>query len=146
VAAWFYWELVRAGDGENRLREPQYFDWPRFRELLDGSALDESIRADPWLADWRNIAIKTVQSGFDRRRIVPQAAEELPVPLPHGGPWIGPSPFGAPVLGEPGEIALFRVTGKVDTYVSPAGLLRCTRNAWIWLPWEEEAGDDGAGP
>jgi hypothetical protein len=136
VAAWFYRELIRAGDGGNSLRGPQYFDWPRFRELLEGPALSEPIRADPWLADWRSIALRTIQSGFDRRRIVPQTGEPLPVPLPHGGPWIGPSPFGVPLLGETGEIALFPVTGSVDTYISPAGLLRCTQNVWIWLPWD----------
>jgi hypothetical protein len=135
VAAWFYRELVRAGDGGNPLRGPQYFDWPRFRELLDGPALSGPIRTNPWLADWQDIALRTVQSGFDRRRIIPQATEDLPVILPHGGPWIGPSPFEEPILGQTGKKALFRVTGNVDTYVSPAGILRCTRGVRIWLPW-----------
>jgi hypothetical protein len=137
VAAWFYRELVRAGDGGNPLRGPQYFDWPRFRELLDSPALGDAVRLDPWLADWQSIARRTVQSGFDRRRIIPQAREDLPIALPQDGPWTGPSPFGEPVLGETGEIALFPVSGNVDTYVSAGGILRCTRGAWIWLPWGE---------
>jgi hypothetical protein len=141
VAAWFYRALVRAGDGGNRLRRPHYFDWPRFGELLegraDGLALNDLILADPWLADWQTVALRTVKSGFDRRRIIPQATEALPVSLPHGGPWIGPSPFEEPVLGRTGETTLFQVTENVDTYISPAGILRCTRGAWIWRPWEE---------
>ncbi|MDR2029606.1 MAG: hypothetical protein LBP93_08735 [Treponema sp.] len=138
VAAWFYRELAQAWDGGNRLRGPQYFDWPRFRELLDDPVLGGPILANPWLADWQGIALKTVQSGFDRRRIIPQPTEDLPVPLPHNGPWIGPSPFEEPVPGRTGETVLFPVTGRVDTYICPGGILRCSRGAWLWLPWGEK--------
>jgi hypothetical protein len=137
VDAWFYRELLAPGTVDKR--DPRYFDWPRFRALLADPGTQEDVRRDPWLADWSSIARRTLQSGFDRRRIVAAPREDLPVPLPHGGPWIGSSPFMAPVIREPGESFVFRVTNDIHTYVSPAGILRCTAGAWIWLPWEPDA-------
>ncbi|MDR0475627.1 MAG: hypothetical protein LBH43_18385 [Treponema sp.] len=37
-------------------RIPWYFDWPRFRELMDSSDIPEEVRLDPWTADWKTIA------------------------------------------------------------------------------------------
>ncbi|MDR0553827.1 MAG: hypothetical protein LBG76_03375 [Treponema sp.] len=121
--------------GISPLRRGECFDWPRFRELLNSDSIPAAIREDPWLADWRSLAERTARSGFDRRRIVIQAREELAIPLPADGPWIGPSPFAAPLPWEAGNTVIAGVTGAVDTYISPGGILHCTRGAWNWIPF-----------
>jgi hypothetical protein len=138
VDAWFYRELSAARNAAaDSKRRPEYFDWPRFRELLDSEAIPEAVRDDPWLADWRDIAVRTVQSGFDRRRIKVQAEEELPVPMDAvgGSPFFGPSPFAKPLVPEPGAEFHFRVTPRRDTYLSAGGILRVSRKAWVYYPF-----------
>jgi hypothetical protein len=116
-------------------RLPQLFNWPRFRELFaEESGIKEEVRLDPWLADWRTIAGKIAASGFDKRRLVSAARKKLPVPAAGPGPWVGSSPFAEPLLFEgPPE---FPVRETPDTWVSQEGILRCTTQTWIWLPWE----------
>jgi hypothetical protein len=140
VDAFFYWELAAAAGQavpstpSAALRQPRNFDWPRFRELFSDPALDETVRADPWTADWRDIAEKTIRSGFNRRRIAP--AETGPVPAPVGeGPWFGVSPFAAPWRAGPEEPPRFPAGTETASYFSPAGILRVNRDAWILLPW-----------
>jgi len=73
----FFWKELASADFSSaaaRGRFPWYFDWPRFRDLLyESGNVPETVSRDPWLADWNSIAQKTVQSGFDRRRIVAQS-------------------------------------------------------------------------
>jgi hypothetical protein len=149
VDAVLYWELARAaspetGDEVSRAasRFPHYFNWPRFREFfIEESGVNEEVRADPWLADWTAIAAKIVKSGFDKRRLVPEARIEVPVPV-GPGPWIGVSPFAEPLDFEKSPVFPVRKTTGANTWVSPdtfvsgEGLLRCNREAWIFLPWE----------
>lgn len=141
VEAAFYQALNRAAlaaetEGQGKqLRQGAYFDWPRFRALMGGGDLPGGVQEDPWLVDWQSVAEKTVQSGFDRRRIKVQAREELAVAIPSGGPWIGASPFAAPLPWQAGETVRIGVNARADTYASPGGVLRCTRGAWVWLPW-----------
>jgi hypothetical protein len=149
--AWFYRELAEArtaagNTGEGNInappfnkRRPEYFDWPRFRELMGNEAIPEAVREDPWLADWHGIAVSTVKSGFDRRRIKVQAGEELLVTrdalaefTDPEGPFTGSSPFAKPLVPEPGAGFRFRVTAHRDTYVSPGGILRVSRKAWVY--------------
>ncbi|WP_010257857.1 hypothetical protein [Treponema primitia] len=149
VEAWFYRELTEARNTATgtidtttlNKRRPEYFDWPRFRTLMGSDAVPEAIRDDPWRADWHDIAIRTVQSGFDRRRITAQKGEELLVPRnalaktgDHGaeGPFAGPSPFAKPMFPEPGVGFRFMVTPRSDTYVSVEGILRVSRGVWMW--------------
>ncbi|GHV82407.1 hypothetical protein AGMMS49991_09650 [Spirochaetia bacterium] len=115
------------------LRHPRHFDWLRFRELLRGEDISPEIREDPWRADWRSIAIRTVQSGFDRRRIKPVEREPLKVTIPGGGPWIGSSPFAEVRHWEAGETAELEAAGTVEFYLSPQGLLRYRKGIWIWI-------------
>jgi hypothetical protein len=144
VEAWFYRELARAlkteAEGQGR-RRPEYFDWPRFHALLQSDAVPEAVRDDPWRADWHGIAVETVKSGFDRRRVKVQPEEELLVPgkaltetTAPEGPFTGPSPFAGPLFPEPGTGFRFRVTARSDAYVSAGGILRVSRGAWIWAP------------
>jgi hypothetical protein len=145
--AWFYRELTAArnaalagadGDAAAKAaldkRRPEYFDWPRFRLLMDSDAVPEAVRDDPWKADWSDVAIRTVQSGFDRRRITGQATQELLAPgsALGGGPFVGPSPFARPLLPEPGLGYRFGATNRSDTYVSPEGVLRVSGKTWVY--------------
>jgi hypothetical protein len=140
VEAFFYWELAAAAQKAVPsspaavLRQPQNFDWPRFRQILSDPAIAETVRADPWTADWRSIAERVIHSGFNRQRIV--AAQTSLVPVPAGeGPWFGVSPFTAPWRAGAGETPLFPVGTEPASYFSAAGILRVNREAWILLPW-----------
>jgi hypothetical protein len=149
--AWFYRELAQAvlaapaAETAGTKRRPEYFDWPRFRELLGSSAVPPEIRTDPWRADWHDIAVRTVKSGFDRRRILIQAQEELLIPqdaLTPGGlransagtgfPLAGPSPLAKPLFPESGTGFRFALGNQTDTYVSSQGILRISRGGWMW--------------
>lgn len=137
VDAWVYLCLRNArGADDVGNRQPHYFDWPRFRLLMESADISEEVRLDPWLTDWQDVAIRTVQSGFDRRRIKSAPREDLMVTIPQSGLYLGTSPFQAPRFLEKDETALFPVTGKVDTYATNQGLLRCTQGVWLWMPWE----------
>jgi len=133
VDAFFYWELARA-ESDNAARAvsrlPWNFNWPRFRRLFGDETVNAQVRADPWLADWKSIAEKTVGSGFDKRRLVPEARGSLQVPV-GPGPWVGASPFAAPLYFE--GVPVFPVRQAADTWVSAGGILRCNSGAWIFL-------------
>jgi hypothetical protein len=135
VDANLFWELAQAyrGTEEERavLRVPWNFNWPRFRELFGDPGLNAEVRADPWLADWHGIAEKIVKSGFDKRRLVPEARSNMEIPV-NCGPWIGTSPFTPPLLFE--TTPVFPVRPAADTWVSAEGILRCNAQTWILLP------------
>jgi hypothetical protein len=140
VDAILYWEMARAYDGTGQeearaavARLPMNFNWPRFRRLFDDPSLNAEVRADPWLADWAGIAEKIVKSGFDKRRLVPEARSVLEVQV-GPGPWIGTSPFADPLFFE--MTPIFRVKPTADTWVSREGLLRCNSETWIFNNWE----------
>jgi hypothetical protein len=105
-------------------RRPEYFDWPRFRELRQGPDIPPEIREDPWLADWKAVAVQTVQSGFDRRRIRLPEPAELWVRLPGDGPWVGNSPFAAARPWAAGERVNLEAVAGIRAYLSPGGILR----------------------
>jgi hypothetical protein len=147
--AWFYRELAAArnpaeaaedqantGTAADR-RRPEYFDWPRFRALMDSDAVPAAVRADPWRVDWQDLAARTVQSGFYRRRVVEQAASELLLPRATlgEGPFVSPSPFVPLLFPAPDTGHRFLVGARVDTYVSPEGILRASGNAWVYYPF-----------
>ncbi|GHV76308.1 hypothetical protein AGMMS49942_11290 [Spirochaetia bacterium] len=151
VEAWFYRKLsearTAAGNADTgnvdeaalNKRRPEYFDWPRFHSLMDSDVISEAVRDDPWQVDWQDVAVRTVKSGFDRRRIKVQQGEELLVPGDAGGPtpagpFAGPSPFAQPLAPEPGTGFRFRVTARPDTYVSAGGILRVSRKTWVYYP------------
>ena len=114
-------------------RLPWYFDWPRFRELLESENIPEAVREDPWLADWKSIAGRTVQSGFDRRRIVSRKFTELSVPIPGlGGRWIGSSPFAQPLDATADGSLRLSITDTTDTWVSSGAVLKASSAGWVW--------------
>ena len=135
VEAAFFMELARAAgtagaqEGSAAIRLPWNFNWPRFRRLFSEEALNDDVRLDPWLAAWESIADRTVASGFDRRRLVPEARSDLELPL-GSGPWIGSSPFSAPLYFEGNPV--FPVRATADTWVCARGILRASGETWIW--------------
>ena len=135
VEAVFWKEMASAerttAAGEGRL--PWYFDWPRFRAALGGAETPEDVRRDLWLPDWKGIAQKTVDSGYDRRRIVSRKFLTLAIPG-FGGQWTGSSPFEPPLdAGEDGLLSL-KVWEIPDTWVSEEGILKCSASGWVFIP------------
>ena len=130
VDAFLFGEFAKIAGESAASRMPWNFNWPRFRLLFDDPALNAEVRADPWLADWSSIAERTVQSGFDRRRLVPEDRSSLSIPVAPG-PWISTSPFAAPLFFE--GTPIFPVKTAADTWVSAEGLLRCNSETWIFI-------------
>jgi len=132
-----YWEMAKSygnSGNESTKQIPMNFNWPRFRRLFDDPSLNAEVRADPWLADWAGIAAKIVQSGFDKRRLVPEARSALQVPV-GPGPWIGASPFAEPLVFE--GTPVYPVRPTTDTWVSREGILRCNSQTWIFIKFGE---------
>jgi len=141
VEAVFFRELAAAcatalGAGTSAAkRRPENFDWPRFRLLFCDPSVNAEILADPWLADWHSIAEKTVMSGFDKRRMVPEPRGTLKIPA-GPGPWTGTSPYASPLFYDDNiTSAGFPVRQAADTWVSSEGLLRCNSETWIFYKW-----------
>jgi len=141
----FYWELALAYNKnapQNTVRIPANFDWQRFRELFLSETLSEAIREDPWLVNWRSFAERTVLSGFDRRRLVPQTAESITLPISEHlrtkwqGHWYGTSPFAKPLFFKDGELPVFPVLEGLNVWVSAEGLLKVSGNSWMFTAWE----------
>jgi hypothetical protein len=116
-------------DAGNNARAPEHFDWPRFRELFEGEKINEAIRKDPWLVDWKAFAEKTAQSGFDQRRIVLQKRETISIPTA-SGPWYGSSPFVPELQFNRNETPVFPVGQEVDVWISHEGILRANNKGW----------------
>ena len=137
VLALFWKELALAerpsapASASESRRLPWYFDWPRFRELLESESISRAVREDPWLADWKSIAGRTIQSGFDRRRIVPRPLAGLDIPG-LGGRWIGSSPFAPPLDASKDGPLTINVSDTTDTWVSAGGVLKSSSAGWVW--------------
>ena len=132
-AAAIFWKELAAADrtttaAEGRL--PWYLDWPCFRELVKSGNIPEAVRQDPWLADWKSIAQRTVQSGFDRRRIVSRSFTEITIPG-LGGRWIGSSPFAPPLDAAPDGPLYLKTADTPDTWVSSGAVLKCSTTGWV---------------
>jgi len=129
-----FWKELAAADFSSeaaKKRFPWYFDWLRFRDLLyESGNVPEPVSLNPWLADWKSIAGKTVESGFDRRRIVSRKFTDLAVPGP-GGRWIGSSPFAPPLDASPDGTLLLPAADIPDTWVSSGAVLKCSKSGWV---------------
>jgi hypothetical protein len=131
VDAVFYRELAALPNGK---RLPRHFDWQRFRALREEKKLDDELRNDLWLADWKLIAEKTAASGFSARRIKARETENLIIHAPAGGLWISASPFMKAYFWSEGETVALQVSAQVDSYFSARGTLRLTRKMQSWIP------------
>jgi hypothetical protein len=128
-----YRMLAEAGDGIS-IRQPHYFDWTRFKGLLESAEVP--VYSNPYLADWKTICVKTVQSGFDKRRITASASVDFAIPYLIGQNltgqiFIGTSPFAEPITD---CLLHIKTDGTTDTYFSKDGTLKVNKNAWIWIP------------
>jgi hypothetical protein len=134
VDAALYRELARAGggNGTGTPRHPQYFNWPRFREVLAEGR--EGSEPDLWRMDWPLIAEKTARSGFDRRRLTVAEREPVSLPLGYAGFWVSASPFAEPVYQDDGADLALNLCDAIETYVSSMGILRCSKTAWVLTP------------
>jgi len=132
----FYQELAIA-TGENDAKKPAYFDWPRFRDLFQEETLSEAVRKDPWLVDWHLVAERTASSSFDRRRLVPETAKLISVPV-SAGPWYGASPFSEPLYFTDGETPAFPVRPGINVWVSKEGILRVTDSTYVFVEFGED--------
>jgi hypothetical protein len=132
----FFWKEMALADRPNEAsdgRLPWYFDWPRFRELLESENIPIAVRQDLWLADWKAIAGMTVKSGFDRRRIKAQIFTEQIIPGLDGR-WIGSSPFAPPLDAPEGGPLKLLARDVPDTWVSSSyGILKCASSGWVLI-------------
>ena len=132
VGAVFWKELANAErmSEASQGRLPWYFDWPRFRRLLESGDIPDDVRDDLWLVDWKEIGGKTVESGFDRRRIVSRRLTEVAIPGLDGA-WVSASPFTPPLDVPPGGPLLLMAAAVPDTWVSSTAVLRCSTLGWV---------------
>jgi len=124
----FYNELSSVRDSA---KNPANFDWLRFRELFQSESLNKEVIQDPWLVDWRSVAEKTAGANFDRRRLVPQTASSVKIPV-SAGPWYGASPFASPLTFAEGEPPSFPVRPGLNVWVCREGILRVNGKTWIF--------------
>ena len=129
----FYWELAQAGSTDIS-KNPANFDWPRFRELLKSEDLNADVSRDPWLVDWRFVAEKTIEANFDRRRLVPQSAVSMNIPVSLG-PWYGTSPFADPLSFAERETPSFQVRPGLNLWICSKGILRVNGNTQVFTKW-----------
>ncbi|MDR0399580.1 MAG: hypothetical protein LBH51_01380 [Treponema sp.] len=139
VDAWFYQALSLAERGEKDSKAPgggRNFNWPNFRALFSDPAVPQEIRDDPWRADWEDIAARTARSGFRKQWLKTAEDSFLTVPV-HPGPWISNSPF-SPALEFGAEPCVFPVSpgSAVHIWYSAQGILHCSEENWMLIPWE----------
>jgi hypothetical protein len=125
----FYRELVYA-NANNMKKIPANFDWQRFRELFLAENINEEVKKDPWIVNWQYVAEKTIDSNFDRRRLVPEKTEKMEIQVPPGI-WYGNSPFAEPLYFEEGETPVFQIRPGLNLWISSEGILRCNGKTWI---------------
>jgi hypothetical protein len=134
VDAYFYRELDKERTRNKSNRTPEYFDWKRFRSFLWEEAPPD-VQADPWLADWKDIAEKTVSSGFRKALVKPEKRVIVGTTLPHNGPWIWPSPFKPPESMQKGEEFPLPLGPRPEYLVCPGGVLCISRYNQVWAAW-----------
>jgi len=132
--AYFYRELDKARDLNTTNRIPEYFDWKRFRTLLRENAPEE-LKADPWLADWKNIAERTARSGFRQSYVRAAARTGKEVTIPHTGPWLGASPFSPVEFWNEDERVLFLLSSRPGIFVCSGGMLSVSEKNYLWMPF-----------
>ena len=136
VEAYFYRELDKAQElntGTNRV--PMYFDWKRFRSLLRENAASE-LKLDPWLANWKDIAERTVRSGFLQSYVRPEVRTGTEIIIPHDGPWLAASPFRQPLFWEEGEDQILFLSPHPEIFVCPGGRISVSSQMLIWIPFQ----------
>ncbi|MDR1867821.1 MAG: hypothetical protein LBQ77_06125 [Treponema sp.] len=137
VDAVFYQEILRyAGSEKNKTKVPRispYFNWIKFREILNEETIKKTVGNDLWNVDWSAVARRTVESGFDKRSIVARETHNLHIPIEYTGTWISTSAFAEPIYQE-GEYLIVNIPASPTIFVSENAILRCSLAAWILMP------------
>jgi len=131
IDAYFFREMDKQRPQNTANRVPEYFDWKRFRALLWETA-PEDLRADPWLADWKDIAERTIRSGFRQSLLKTEKRSGTGIVLPHDGPWMGASPFMPPRSWQRGEKVLLPLGARPEIFVCPGGMLSVSPSTQLW--------------
>ena len=133
--AFFYRELDKAQElntGTNR--KPEFFDWKRFRTILRETAAEELIR-NPWLANWKDIAERTIHSGFRQTYVRPENRISTEIIIPHTGPWLSASPFRFPEFWEEDEVITLFLSSRPEILVCPEGRFTVSSTMQLWAPF-----------
>ncbi len=130
-----FFMLLSGLDGGGK-RSPEILDWPRFRTLLREGPVSSGVKADPWIVDWELAAQKIVRSGFDKRYLVSRTFTDMKIPIPEGGTWISPSPFGESRYWETGETMGLKASESPARYYSENGVIVYTSKTWSYFPRE----------
>jgi hypothetical protein len=136
VDAVFWRELALADRTSTKAegRLPWFFDWPRFRELMQSDDINALAKQDPWVVDWKEVSRKTVESGFDRRRITSRKFKEIEIPDLKGR-WVSSSPFSASLTAPKDGPLVLAVSDAVCAWISADGILKCSTSGWIYRDW-----------
>jgi len=134
IDACLYREMDRLRPLNTANRVPEYFNWKRFRALLREEAPTD-LRADPWLADWKDIAERTVRSGFRQSLLKAEKRSGTGIVLPHDGPWLGASPFAPPQSWQEGEKIILPLGSRPEILVCPGGILSVSPTIQLWVPF-----------
>jgi hypothetical protein len=136
IDAHFYRELDKVRPLNASNRAPEYFDWKHFRAALWQTA-PEDLQADPWLADWQDIAEKTVKSGFRQSLLKAETRKNTVIALPHDGPWLFASIFKPPQQWRSESAVTLPVGKHPEILACPGGFLSVTQKDRLWQPfWE----------
>jgi hypothetical protein len=131
----FYMKMAAYSDGQGGLRSPQNFDWGRFRLLFTDGLMNEDAAGDPWLVDWDAVALATVNSGFDRRRIKSAVSGSVGITIPWDGPWAGTSPFAETPDWAAGDEVILSTCAQPGTLFSRQGMIRYTEEGWMRIQY-----------
>jgi len=134
IDACLYREMDKHRPLNTANRVPEYFDWKRFRALLRETA-PEDLRADPWLADWKDIAERIVRSGFRQSLLKAEKRSGAGIVLPHDGPWMGASSFMPPQSWQEGEKVLLPLGARPEILICPGGMLSVSPKLQLWAPF-----------
>lgn len=131
LAVNFFLELLRRERAGGR--RAAAFNWPLFREVLEKGIEEGLLPEDPWCMDLGTVAAKTLDTGFDRRRLVasgPSRSVVLPQAL---SGWLSDSPF-MRSQGQQGGESVELGTSSVRFFVSDSALFHTGVGGSLLIP------------
>jgi hypothetical protein len=135
VDAAFYRALEEAAASDTKaVRQPRYFDWPRFRAFMDREAPAE-LRRDPWLTAWKTAAAKTISSSFRASYVKAEERILVRLEIPHDGPWVSESPFRSVEHWNAGDTVELALGAEPEIWACSGGILVLSQTAKVWSPW-----------
>jgi hypothetical protein len=135
IDAQLYLYLSKYNNGGTR--NPDQFDWLRFRTLLRTEMENAEIIANPWIVDWENAAKKIAASGFRSSYIKAAKYTEISATIPESALWISPSPFETGKKWETGETIVLNASETPSRFISAKGTIVFTDKTWDYFPRKE---------